>query len=118
MRRTAGLSYLEVMFAITVILVMATSVFMGLTNGIRLMRAMQVRTALLNVGQSEMEHIRGIPFARLESYPISQPQMTGEVTVDHLTARRKRVTVRLQHTQETNQPLILVTYVHQRSLNP
>ncbi|MBI3311929.1 MAG: hypothetical protein HYZ88_00160 [Candidatus Omnitrophica bacterium] len=118
MRQTAGVSYLEIMFAITVVLVMVTSVFMGLTNGIRLMRAMQVRTALLNVGQSEMERVRGIPFTQLDSYTISRPQVLGEVTVDQLTARRKRVTVFLRHLRETNQSLILVTDVHQHGLNP
>ena len=115
--RNGGFSYLEVMVAVTIAVVMATSLSMTFINGMKLSRLMQAKTELLNVGQAEMEKIHGIPFERVEGYAIETPEATGQVTVESLTARRKRITVSLRHTHES-QTLALVTYRHPHGLNP
>ena len=112
-----GFSYLEVMVAITITIVMATSLSMTFIDGMKLSRLMQAKTELLNVGQAEMEKIRGLPFERVDGYAIETPEARGQVTVEFLTARRKRITVFLRHARES-QTLTLVTYRHPHGLNP
>lgn len=118
MTLTKGESYLGVLLAVALISLMAVTLAMGFGHGTALSRAMRVRTELLNVGEAEMEHLRGVSFDRLEGYSIAQPPITGMVAVEQVTARRKRVTVALQHAAIPSQPLVLVTYVHQQGLHP
>ena len=117
MSSKAGFSYVEVVFAMTIALVVAVSSFMALTSGTRLSEAMHARVDLLNIGQAEMERLLGIPFDRLEGYAIDTADVTGAVTVDPLTPRRKRVSVFLRHHRELNQTLALVTYVYPQGLS-
>ena len=117
MSSRTGFSYLEVLLAMAIALVVAVSSFMALTNGTRLSEAMHARVDLLNVGQAAMERLLGIPFDRLEGYAIDTADVTGEVTVDPLTPRRKRVSVCLRHHRALNQTLALVTYVYPQGLS-
>ena len=116
MRTVAGFSYLEVLVAMAIALVVSVSSFFALTNGTRLSEAMHARIALLTIGQAEMEHLLGVPFDRLEGYPIETADAAGSVTVDTLTPRRKRITVFLRHLRAPNQTLALVTYDHQQGI--
>ena len=115
--RNGGFSYLEVMVAVTIAIVTAASLSMTFINGMKLSRLMQAKTDLLNVGQAEMEKIHGIPFEQVAGYALETPEATGRVTVEFLTARRKRITVFLRHARES-QTLTLVTYRHPHGLNP
>ena len=113
----AGFSYLEVLVAVAIVLVVATSSSMAFTSGTRLSSTMRGRIELLNVGQEEMERLQDLPFNLLESYPIDLPPVRGQVTVDSVTPRRKRITMLLQHTQDDRQTLTLVTYIHRQGLH-
>lgn len=117
MTPSKGETYLSVLLAVALLTLMAITLSMGFGHGTTLSRAMRVRTELLNVGETEMERLRGVSFDQLESYPIAQPPITGTVTVEQVTARRKRLTIALQHAAIPSQPLILVTYVHQQGLH-
>ena len=112
----AGFSYVEVLLAMAIALVVSVSSFFALTYGTRLSDAMHARVTLLTVGQAEMEHLLGVPFDRLEGYPIETADAAGSVTVDTPAPRRKRITVFLRHLRVPNQTLALVTYVHQQGI--
>ena len=117
-RRVDGFSYVELLISLAVFALAVVSLSSGLTHGLALSGATRARTTLLNAAQAEMEKARGVAFDLLAGYAVSVPGMSGEVRVETLTARRKRVSVILQDDYYRHQRVVLVTYVHQRGLNP
>lgn len=113
-----GFSYVELVVSMAVLLLGAVALWGGLTTSLPLAGALRGRTTLLNRAQTEMETLRGIPFSGLATYQINDAEAVGEVRVDLLSARRKRVVVSLEHPRYLGRPLVLVTDVHQQGLNP
>src|SRR3989338_1289870 len=109
LRGTTGLSYAALLVGLGLTLLTVIWLSGSLTYGMRVARLTKVKTELLNVAQAEMEKLRGVPFDLLRGYPLTGTGMTGEVRVEPLTARRKRVAVLLQQ-QAGHQRVELVTY--------
>lgn len=112
-----GLTYAEVLVAAALLVGIVGSLVAGLSHGMRLSEMAKVRTALLNAAQDQIEQIRGRRFENVQGSVVTVGEMTGNVTVEPLSARRKRVSVRLTHAQFPSQPIGLVTYVHLNGLN-
>ena len=89
---------------------------MGLSQGMRLASMAAAKTELLNAAQQEMERVRGIRFTELQNYTVNRTNIAGQVTVENVTSRRKRISVLLAHTTYPNQNVALVTYAHQEGL--
>jgi len=115
-RNQRGLTYVGVLVAVVIVPVVIVALTMGLSQGMRLASMATAKTELLNAAQQEMERVRGIRFTDLQDYTVSRTDVTGLVTVEEVTARRKRVSVSLQHTAYPNQNVALVTYAHQDGL--
>lgn len=113
-----GFSYVELVVSLAVLLLGTVALWGGLTTSLPLAGALRARTTLLNRAQTEMETLRGVPFAALAAYQINDAEAVGAVRVDLLSARRKRVIVSLEHPRYVGRPLVLVTDVHQQGLNP
>jgi len=112
-----GFTYVEALVAAALLMGVVVSLTMGLSHGMRLSEMAKARTALLNAAQDQIEQVRGVRFNTLQGYAVSIGEITGNVTVEALTARRKRVSVRLTHAQFIGQPIELVTYVHLNGIN-
>ncbi len=111
-----GFSFVELLISVAMIFCLAASLTGAFVYGTQFPRAIRARTELLNRAQAEMERIRGISFVNLAGYPVSSQDIVGEVRVETLTPRRKRVAVLLRHARYGNDTLALVTYVHRRGL--
>lgn len=116
-RDQQGFTYVEALVAAALLVGVVVSLTMGLSHGMRLSEMAKARTALLNAAQDQIEQARGVRFNNLQGYAVNVDEITGNVTVEALTARRKRVSVRLTHAQFTSQPIELVTYVHLNGIN-
>lgn len=113
-----GFTYLEVIMSAALGCALAAGILFGLTNGMRVVRAMQVRVELLGASQSELEHLRGVPFDELATYALTQPTFTGVVEVTPITARRKQILLRLTSLAEPGQTITLVTHVYRQGHQP
>lgn len=107
-RNQRGLTYVGVLVAVVITPIVFVALTMGLTQGMRLASMANAKTELLSAAQQEMEQVRGIRFTELQDYTVNRTDMTGQVTVEAVTARRKRVSVSLQHTAYPNQNVALV----------
>ena len=112
-----GFTYVEALVAAALLMGVVVSLTAGLSHGMRLSEMAKARTALLNAAQDQIEQARGVRFNTLQGYAVSAGEITGNVTVEALTARRKRVSVRLTHAQFNGQPIELITYVHLNGIN-
>lgn len=115
---TDGFSYITLLVGLSLTVLIAAALCGELIHGMQLVQLTRARTEVLNVAQAEMEAIRGTAFDRLVGFPVSGANAVGEIRVEALTPRRKRVSVFLQHPRYPNQTVTLVTYVHQQGLNP
>lgn len=105
----AGSSYISVLLGLALITIIGCALFAGFAHGQRLARLLRQRTALLNVAQAEMEHVRGLPFEQVVSHPIDQGDVTGEVRIELLNAHRKRIWLTVRHPSAPGWPVHVVT---------
>lgn len=105
----AGSSYISVLLGLALITIIGCALFAGFAHGQRLARLLRQRTALLNVAQAEMERARGMPFEHVLSHPIDQEGATGEMRVELLSARRKRIWLTVRHPSAPGWPVQMAT---------
>lgn len=117
-RRMAGLTYIEVLCGMSMALVMVSVCAVSLRHGARLAEASRARTQALNAAQSELERLRMRDFDDLAGYAVDNPPIRGEVFVEPLPPRGKRLIVALHHADYPGQDVWLVTDVHQEGLTP
>jgi Tfp pilus assembly protein PilV len=111
-----GLTYLETLIGAALAVVIVVSLSAALTHGLQLSRMARARTHVLSAAQAELERLRGVPFEQLQSRPVSLDELTGEVHVDRVAPRQKRVTVSLRRTEMPGTTVVLAADVYQQSL--
>ncbi|HEX9780633.1 MAG TPA: hypothetical protein VGB20_05395 [bacterium] len=110
--RRLGISYVDLLFGLVISISLLVSLSMAWTHGMRMMRATEIRTELLNLAQGEMERVRGRPYGELESARIRAGEAVGEVTIERLEGRHARVTVKFARADDPGAPVTLVTEVY------
>jgi hypothetical protein len=108
----SGLTYLDVLFGTAVTVLIVVTLSMALTHGLRLSRVARARTQVLGAAQAEVERLRTVTFEQVGSYPVSGELLAGEVQVDLVSPRQKRVVVRLRHLEVPAATVVLMIDVY------
>jgi glycerol-3-phosphate dehydrogenase len=116
-RNERGVSYPGVLLVTLLLPLLFLGLAAGLTHGMRLAGQAAAKTEILSAAQEEMERVRGIQFAQLQSYTVNGADGVGNVTVEDISSRQKRFSVALRHPGSAEQAVVLVTYVHQNGLS-